>query len=613
MRDRLVERPGRTARSAGRPASRRNVGQRGRPRGRPRRPAAATTRKPRGARRPPSGLVAGVEGLAQPFQAEGEADAAVVAVAAEHAGQAVVPAAAADLDRTVGGRHDELEDHLRVEADAPAEAEVELDAVEVDAVVLEQAAISSRSAATESGASRGVRRGRGGRGPRRRGRAGRPGRGPGRGRRRRASWRRVAQLPLAPQAADDLVAGAAAGDVRHQVPEQAVDAAGRRRRSTGGGVARRARRRRGASRRAGRAPSPGPGPSCPSAAASLSISTRAEVAAGGQARAAAASRGSGRRGRSGSSRPATPASRSDQSASQITSASAAGPPAPISSTPTWVNSRSRSGAGGSEAEDRARRGSTRQGSGRARRPRRRPGRCPAVSSGRRQIPAVPARRPDLEQLRDDPRAALALVQLGRAPGSASATARSRRGRSGRAASVPARRAGRIVGQPVARASHEPTAAPARSRGRERRVAVRVMPCMPLAARGSPATPWTESSRTDQGIALVLLPGGEVAEVEDLARPPRRGRRSPPACGRGSSRSPSACRSGSGRGRPRRRCPPARSRAASRTAIAGSVAGEVGDEHRGRRRGRPRASRPRPSGRAAGRARSTPRRPAADAR
>ena len=42
--------------------------------------------------------------LGEPLQAEGEPDAAVVAVAAEHAGQAVVPAAAADLDRPRVGR-----------------------------------------------------------------------------------------------------------------------------------------------------------------------------------------------------------------------------------------------------------------------------------------------------------------------------------------------------------------------------------------------------------------------------------------------------------------------------------------------------------------------------
>ena len=73
--------------------------------------------------------------------------------------------------------------------------------------------------------------------------------------------------------------------------------------------------------------------------------------------------------------------------------------------------------------------------------------------------------------------------------------------------------------------------------------------------------------------LLLLPGGQVAEVEDLLRPPRPARRSPRACARGSSRSPSACRSGSGRERPRRRCPPPAVARRARTAIAGSAPGK----------------------------------------
>ena len=77
--------------------------------------------------------------MQEPLQAEGEADPAVVAGAPQDAGQAVVAAAAADLDGAVGRRRHDLEDHLRVEADAAAEAQVELDAVEVDAVVLQRA------------------------------------------------------------------------------------------------------------------------------------------------------------------------------------------------------------------------------------------------------------------------------------------------------------------------------------------------------------------------------------------------------------------------------------------------------------------------------------------
>ena len=80
-----------------------------------------------------------VADLGQPLQPEREPDAAVVAVAAQHAGQAVVAAAAADLDRARGRRDHQLEDHLGVEADPPAEAEVELDPARFDAV-LRQAA-----------------------------------------------------------------------------------------------------------------------------------------------------------------------------------------------------------------------------------------------------------------------------------------------------------------------------------------------------------------------------------------------------------------------------------------------------------------------------------------
>ena len=76
--------------------------------------------------------------IGEAFQAEGEADAAVVAVGAEDAGEAVVPAAAADLDRPVGRRRGDLEDHLRVEPQAPAEPQVELDALGGDSILAER-------------------------------------------------------------------------------------------------------------------------------------------------------------------------------------------------------------------------------------------------------------------------------------------------------------------------------------------------------------------------------------------------------------------------------------------------------------------------------------------
>ena len=121
----------------------------------------------------------------------------------------------------VGG--DQLEDHLRVEPDPPAEAEVELDAVEVDAVVAERLD-KARSAATESGASASKSRPRRSRtaagGPFRSARlvdlAADPVQGP---------EQAVAEVPLAPQPVDDLVARAAAGDDRDERPEEPVDAA----------------------------------------------------------------------------------------------------------------------------------------------------------------------------------------------------------------------------------------------------------------------------------------------------------------------------------------------------------------------------------------------------
>ena len=112
--------------------------------------------------------------------------------------------------------------------------------------------------------------------------------------------------------------------------------------------------------------------------------------------------------------------RSDQSASQMTSASATGPPAPRSSTPTWVNSRSRPGVGVSYRKtgpDML----TRQG---------RAGHSPRLGVGADDAGGelgaeADRRRPGLrhlEQLGDDPRAALALVELGELEDRASASA-----------------------------------------------------------------------------------------------------------------------------------------------------------------------------------------------
>ena len=145
----------------------------------------------------------------------------------------------------------------------------------------------------------------------------------------------------------------------------------------------------------------------------------------------------------------------------------------------------------------------------------------------------------------------------------------------------------VLGQPVARpADQRRSAAP-----RPGPASVRFQGGRRLDAHG-PAPRWGgrasivmgQVPRSIQGILdrgfqvgpgdpLLLLAGGEVAEVEHLACPPRRARRSPRACARATSRSPSACRSGSARGRPRRRCPRRAAVAASRTGIAGSTPGK----------------------------------------
>ena len=116
---------------------------------------------------------------------------------------------------------------------------------------------------------------------------------------------RVAQVPLAPQPVDDLVARAAAGHVGDEVAEQAVDAAvvGRAdgRRPISG------RRRRTCSQPASRsrADSSARTP-WPSAAASLSIRPGPRWPRGAGPSGSAA-RGSARRGRAGSTRRRSPA------------------------------------------------------------------------------------------------------------------------------------------------------------------------------------------------------------------------------------------------------------------------------------------------------------------
>ncbi len=300
---------------------------------------AGTTRKPvrrLGLWPVPLGREDGVE----PLQAEGEADPSVVAVAAEDPGQAVVSAAAADLDRASGRRGDDLEDHLRVEADPPAEAEVELEPVGRDAVV-----------ARARGPGLGARRRSRARAPRSRGPGGRGPRpaGPFRSARartwsrtrsrassqawprshfRRSRWmiswparrplttgtsvRNRRSIPPSSAAVDrqgELLAARSLAEPLGEVvepPAERADVA-----PLGGGLAEHLHQGRLRRRRAGRI--------------------------------GRASPGSGRRGRAGASPPRRPRlGRAPRRPAQITSASAKAPESPSRSTPTWWNSRSRS-------------------------------------------------------------------------------------------------------------------------------------------------------------------------------------------------------------------------------------------------------------------------------
>ena len=252
-------------------------GQAGSPPGLPRRPG--TTRIARWAygRRD---AVAGVEGLQEPLQAEGEADAPVVAVAAQDARQAVVTTAAADLEGAFGRRREQLEDHLRIEADPPAEAEVELDP---------RPGRSRRRPGSRPAPA--ARRPTPGPGPRSRGRGGRGRRRAGPSVPARArTWladavedaqERAAEVPLPPQPADDLAAVAPAVDDRDEGAEEAIDPAaswsssGPRGGHPGG-------RRTRASRPGRRGRPPGRETSPPSAAAAPRVSTRAARAGPGR-------------------------------------------------------------------------------------------------------------------------------------------------------------------------------------------------------------------------------------------------------------------------------------------------------------------------------------------
>ena len=160
----------------------------------------------------------------KPLQPEGETSPSVVAVAAEDPGEAVITAAAADLDRPFGRRGDHLEDHLRVKPDPPAETEIQLDAIKRDAVIVEIARTSARSEATESGASPSKSAGQ----PVEHGRGLAFQVGEGSGLVANPVERLepgVPQVPLPAEPMDDLVAGPPAVDDRDEGPEQAVDPA----------------------------------------------------------------------------------------------------------------------------------------------------------------------------------------------------------------------------------------------------------------------------------------------------------------------------------------------------------------------------------------------------
>ena len=231
---------------------------------------------------------------------------------------------------------------------------------------------------------------------------------------------------------------------------------------------------------------------------------------------------------------------------------------------------------------------TRQGKGGATRPPRcRPGRCrPSAPGGGRPRTS---RAADLEQLRHDPRAALALVQLGELQ-----DRRPHRPVAGPA--EPVEQAAARAPRAAAKSSGSQSRVPAPGRPAARRpgpLGIRAdvaasdrtpaLMAATLPARGPASTLCTESSRTDQESPFSSCRVARLRRLKTSPGRPRPGRRSPRACARGSSRSPSACRSGSARGRPRRRCPrPAAARPAGRGST-GSVPGKLATQHRGRRR------------------------------
>ena len=96
---------------------------------------------------------AGRADFGETLEAECETGAAVVAGAAQNAGEAVVAAAAADFERAGASLDLELENHLGIETDSPAETQVELDACRFAPRARASWSTSSASAATESGAS----------------------------------------------------------------------------------------------------------------------------------------------------------------------------------------------------------------------------------------------------------------------------------------------------------------------------------------------------------------------------------------------------------------------------------------------------------------------------
>ena len=231
-------------------------------------------------------------------------DAAVVAVAAQDVGEAVVAPAAADFDRARCGHDDQLEDHLRVEADPPAEAQVELDTAEVDSV-RRQAVDQVAEVARPIGANDGQARARAGRATVARALQVGQRVDLARGRRPGPASRQWPRSHLRRSRSMISSTRAPAGDDRDQSPEQAVDAAvvgpGDRPRSARVGRSQPLARFEPA-RQAGRGPTPAPAirPVGGGFAEHLDQGRRRPRRAGPVA---AASPGSARRARAGSWRP----------------------------------------------------------------------------------------------------------------------------------------------------------------------------------------------------------------------------------------------------------------------------------------------------------------------